>query len=353
VNAKNSSQPQIYSCEAEIPEGLEAIAGDEIQRLLGRRLKKLDDPQSGAIHFDYQGDLHPLLGLRTVQAVYIHQFFPVPRPRALLGDQYFRTLLRHISAIRTLDAPSAYQTFHISAAGSESSVMTRLKTELAAATGLKSAADEGDLLIRLRRSRYRANGWDALLRLSPRPLSSRSWRVVNLEGALNAAVAQAMVLLTRPSADDIFLNVGCGSGTLMIERMAWGGFRRIIGCDTSSPILDSAHANIAAAGGTKRLDLTRADGRTLPLLSGSVDAICADLPFGQMMGSHDDNARLYPALLKEAARVLKPGAPCVFITHEIRLMDNVLRHADGWQTENVLRVTLRGLHPRIYVLRHG
>ena len=145
MNSKNPSQPQTYSCEAEIPEGLEVIAHDEIQRHLGRRLKKLDEPKSGSIRFDYQGDLHLLLGLRTVQAVYLHQFFPVPRPRALLGDQHFRTLLRHIAAVRALDSPPAVQTFYVSAAGSESSVMTRLKTELAAATGLKSADDEGDL----------------------------------------------------------------------------------------------------------------------------------------------------------------------------------------------------------------
>jgi 23S rRNA G2445 N2-methylase RlmL len=345
----------IYSCEAEVPEGLESIAREEIQRLLGKHLVKPGKEERGAVRFDFRGNLRELLALRTVQAVYLRQFFPVPRPRALMGDQHFRALLQQIATIRALESPEAYRTFYISAAGSDSSVMTRLKQELTQATGLKAAAEEGDLLIRLRRSselssRGATEGWETLIRLSPRPLSTRSWRVCNLEGALNASVAQAMVILTRPSPSDVYLNLGCGSATLMIERMACGGFQRIIGCDTSESILDCARSNIAAAGGTKRIDLLQADGRTLPLPDRSVDALCADLPFGQLMGSHEENARLYPALLSEAARVLKPGAPCVVITHEIRLMDKVLRDLPQWQAENTLRVTLRGLHPRIYVL---
>ena len=77
----------------------------------------------------------------------------------------------------------------------------------------------------------------------------------------------------------------------------------------------------------------------------------ADLPWGQLLGSHEDNLKLYPLVLAEAARVAAPGARAVFITHEIRLMERTLRDfADRWTTQKEVRVFQGGLHPRIYLL---
>ncbi len=52
----------------------------------------------------------------------------------------------------------------------------------------------------------------------------------------------------------------------------------------------------------------------LPLSARSVDVITADLPFGQLVGSHDDNLTLYPGLLNEAARLLKQGGRMVLVS---------------------------------------
>ena len=41
-------------------------------------------------------------------------------------------------------------------------------------------------------------GWEALVRLTPRPLSARPWRVCNLPGALDATAAHAMARLSAP-----------------------------------------------------------------------------------------------------------------------------------------------------------
>src|SRR5205085_10116923 len=105
----------------------------------------------GAIRFAYTGDLRALLLLQTVLVVYLVQRFPVPRPKALLGDEHFRNLLAQVAAVRALLPARAYSTFYLSAAGSDSSVMQRLSDELAEKTGLKQAANEGDLQIALRR----------------------------------------------------------------------------------------------------------------------------------------------------------------------------------------------------------
>jgi tRNA G10 N-methylase Trm11 len=99
--------------------------------------------------------------------------------------------------------------------------------------------------------------------------------------------------------------------------------------------------------------LLRADATTLPLPATSIDTLCADLPFGQLSGSHVNNTRLYPAVLAEAARVARPDARFVVITHEIRLMEKLLQESLTWKTEQSLKITLNGLHPRIYLLRRA
>jgi 23S rRNA G2445 N2-methylase RlmL len=343
-------RPTPHLIEAEVATGLEWVARDELHRVLGKdaRAEQIVD-HSGVVRFTYTGDLRMLAQLRTVQAVYLVRQFPVPRPKALLGDQHFRALVELVAAVRAV-TPNAYRTLHIGAAGSDSSVMQRLKDELARAAGLQIGVNEGDLLLRLRRDAD-GEGWEALVRIGSRPLATRAWRVQNYGGALNATVAHAMALLTNPQPTDMFLNLLCGSGTLLIERCAAGPVQRAVGCDTSSQALAAAQANIEASGYRNRVELSAWDARALPLPDASVDALVADLPFGNLTGSHKRNLMLYPAVLAEAARVAKPGARFVLITHEVRLMDRLLAPQTAWTCERSIMVGLGGLHPRIYVLQ--
>ncbi len=345
----------VHLCEADVAEGLEEIVRQELRTKLGARvtLRRLpaDQTPAGVVQFTYSGNLRALLELKTAQAVYVMKHFAVPRPKALLGDEHFRAMLSMIALARSTQ-PDAYRSLYLSAAGSDSTVMTRLKRELSQRTNLPVAETEGDLVIRVRAARGNSKGvggWDVLVRLSPRPLATRAWRVCNFEGALNAAVAHAMALLTQPSAQDVFVNLACGSGSLLIERLAWGPARLAVGCDISPAALDCARRNLTASGFTAML--WQCDARALPLASGSVDALCADLPFGHLVGSHEQNVALYPRILDEAARVARPGARFVVITHEMRLMESLLGAGHAWAVDSVLRVELGGLYPRIFALR--
>ena len=67
-------------------------------------------------------------------------------------------------------------------------------------------------------------------------------------GALNAAVASAMTRLLQPTARDVFVNLCCGSGSLLIERAAHGPAARLIGLDIASTALALCRANLNAAG---------------------------------------------------------------------------------------------------------
>jgi predicted RNA methylase len=339
-----------YVVELEVAEGLEEIALNELLSRYRERLVTRPIMETGCIRFGYVGNLGGLLALDTILSAYLLETYDIPRPKAFLGHAHFTKLTQQIETARSLSAHDAYTTITINAAGSDSSVMRRLLDELAIATRLEANPYEGDLLVRLRRAAH-GNGWDALVRLSPRPNATRDWRVVNVPGALNASVARAMALLSDPSPEDTVLNVACGSGSLAIERALVGKAEKIMACDNDLDMVEMALQNIAAAKLDDVIEVRAWDAGELPLPTGSVDVALADLPFGHRVGSHADNRELYPDLFREVARVVKRDGVFVAITHEIKLMEAVLLAVKKWEVEREIKITLSGLHPRIYVLR--
>jgi tRNA (guanine6-N2)-methyltransferase len=341
--------------ELEVIPGLEGIATHESRRIL-RRVTHEPIVREGLIPIAYDGDPADLLDLRTALSASAVIHFDVPRPKALLGQQAFDRLMAAIEDVRALHPPDAFTTFRVSAAGQDSAVMRRLRDELALRTGLEDVEEEGDLLVRVRRPLDRREGWEVLIRLSPRPLSARSWRVCNLPGAINASVAHAMALVSRPHADDAVLNLMCGSATLLIERLMAAPARIAVGCDTDAEARSCAIENLAAA------DLTQVriedwNAGDLPTPDSWADVVLADLPFGQLVGSHEQNIELYPRVLREAARVTIAGGLFVAITHEIRLWERLVDESPDWTIDTVLPIKLPfgggHLRPRIYVMRRA
>jgi tRNA (guanine6-N2)-methyltransferase len=354
---KSKSRPQPeptgprYECEAEVVTGLKDYATAELYRRFGDHVRVLNKTKPEEIPFHYDGDLSDLSALTQVASVYLMHHYEIPRPQALLGHQHLTRLLKLISTVRSLHPAGTFKTFRIAAAGSHSAIFQRIKDEIAQATGLTYNEDEADMLLRVRKADIYGSGWEVLVRLTPRPLATRAWRVCNMEGAMNATIASAMIEMTDPRPDDRVFNLMCGSGTLLAERLLRGPAAAVGGCDQDPIALRCATDNLLAAGFVKDVDLFQMDVANLPLPDECIDMVCADLPWGQLTGSHEANVELYPKVLREAARIAAPGARAVFITHEIRLMENVLRDcADLWQVQQEVKVFQGGLHPRIYVL---
>jgi tRNA (guanine6-N2)-methyltransferase len=272
------------------------------------------------------GDLATALALRTVVAAYQVLAFDLPRPRALLGEEH----VRRIAAAMRVEGASS---FRLSAAGRQSTVFQRLGMELAARTGLAYRPEDGDVLVRVRPS------WEVLVRLTPRPLATRAWRQRDFPGALNATIAAAMLRLAAPRPAERFLNLMCGSGTLLAECPPAA---LALGLDNDPAALGAARANTVAP-------LVLADIRQLPLRP-VFDVIAADLPYGERSGSHQANDALYRAFLVAAAEVAKPRARLVAITHDIRRFEAALA-ASEWRVVRRLRVFQKGLRPAIWLLR--
>ena len=328
-------------------EGLEQFAVRELQARFPHALIDVSGGQLTVHSSRFSPSASTVNALRTVTAAYYVLAFDIPRPKALLGDQHLRRVVEVCERTLAEWPPRSFRTLALSAAGADSAVLTRFKDQLAERLGLVPSASQGDLLLRIRRARA-SHGWEVLVRTSPRPLSSRAWRVCNLPGALNATVARAMIELTQPSPSDVFVNVGCGSGTLLIERLEHGPAKAAHGYDVDDSALACARANADASGHGGSIALERCDARALPLDSGIVDAVVGDLPYAMLLGSGSENARLYPALLAEAARVLRAGGRAVFITTQNRLMRGVLE-AQRSHWERPWQVSVKVPHSGGYI----
>jgi ubiquinone/menaquinone biosynthesis C-methylase UbiE len=345
------SLPSTLLC-AEVLDGLKSFALEELHRKFSSKISVIDQNDSESIFFYYRGNIADLSSLRTVVAIYLVQYFNIPRPQAFLGHQYYHMLLEQINKLKALCPSGTFTGFRISAAGQNSSVFSRLKSELEKDTDLTYDPKEGQLFLRIRPSSLEEVGWEVLMRTSPRPLSTRSWRVYNMKGALNATIAAVMVEMTHPSSDDRFLNIMCGSGTLLIERaQAYGKAQSIIGCDIDPEALRGAQRNLQASNLTQVVELIKGDAAQLPFPSHSFNVICSDLPWGQLVGSMRENAELYPKVLAEAARVGVKGAQFLLLTHTIQLLEEILpQFEEVWKVKDVIKICQGGLHPRIYLL---
>ncbi len=324
-------------------EGLEPLAAAE----LAAEGVKIVAQHPGGLRVR-TADAAVLRRLRLAVAVYRSLAFPVPRPKALLGDEHFRVLL---DALRPggPEAPDRMQRFRFAAAGSDSPVFRRLAAALERGTGLRYEADEGELLLRVRPDPH-ADGWEVLARLTPRPLSARAWRACNRPGGLNATVAVAMNDLAEVRANDRYVNLMCGSGTLAIERLLAGEAACVVALDSQPDAVGCARRNLEAARLGDRVDLRLDDVRTFAP-DGAFDVLTVDLPWGDAVGDHRANARLYPEVLAAAARVSAADARLVVLTHELRLFEAALRDQATWRVDRDLHVAHGGHHPRLALLR--
>lgn len=342
--------------EIELVSGLERFVDDELTRNLGGRgYRSLGSHREGRLSIRYGGPVAPLLGLRSATAVHAVESFDAPRPRALLGHENFTRLASSIGHVIAIHPAGSFRTLRIRAAGSNSSVLRRLRGEIASTFGLEDREDAGHMNVSIRRSGGGA-GWEALIRLTPMPLSARSWRVCNRSDALNATIAHAMTALPGYGRGERFVNLGCGSGTLPIERAVMGGAERIVGVDADVGALACARENIAAAGVLEEVELLQGDMRQAPLQDGSFDTATSDLPFGMVENTGEGLDVLYDAALREAGRLVCPGGAFAAYTARRRLFEATLaRHKGLWRrtAEVPLRVSFhRGyIAPSIYLLR--
>jgi tRNA (guanine6-N2)-methyltransferase len=346
--------------------GLEELAWIEVRdRLEGvsfEGTQALRD-KNGFVFFRYAGQPDDLLELRTTEDV----FFLVARiPKIAWGREGLTQIYQLVVQDRFLDAGLRLHGQVARRAGRRGGTF-RVISRMAGGRQPYRRIDfqravEGALKKRLG-GRWRAveegedvEIWANLiglnfvcgLRLSDAHMRHRDYKQAHVAASLRPSVAAGMVWLTEPQPGDIFLDPLCGAGTLlvergMIERHAW-----LLGGDIDADALQAAAQNIGPR--HKPRQLLKWDAGRLPLVSGSVDKVATNLPFGKQVGSPQENRRLYRTVFREIDRLLRPHGRAVVLSSEAELIKDTLRQVKELQIVRGYSVTILGQRARIYIV---
>ncbi len=186
------------------------------------------------------------------------------------------------------------------------------------------------------------------VRLVDERMRHREYKVAHRPGSLRASVAAALGWLSKPGVDDCVVDPMCGAGTILIERAHLGRYAMLAGFDRDPDAIAAAHENIGPR--YRPLGLAQGDALRLPLGNGAATHLVTNLPWGTKYGSHGENRRLYPRLVEEFARVVRPGGRLVMLTAERMLMREVASRGFV-RVESVKRVMILGAPAVIYLCR--
>ncbi|CAM9284243.1 unnamed protein product [Ectocarpus sp. 6 AP-2014] len=144
--------------------------------------------------------------------------------------------------------------------------------------------------------------------------------------SLRPSTAYLMLRMAEPVVGDVIVDCMCGVGTIPFLGAGWFPGVCLVGGEIDDSAIDHLRRN---AQSLRRSPAGRAgaaggacawDAQSLPLRDGSVDAMVVDMPFGQSCGTPRQNARLYPLVMAEMARVLRPSGRAVLLVTQPHLL---------------------------------
>lgn len=207
--------------------------------------------------------------------------------------------------------------------------------------------------------------WEVGVRLTPRPLSVRDYKIEHIKGGINPTVAYAMntfafshmfsqTKITPLQLDFSYLNICSGSATLLIEAYfqmvrlqsaeAFAGVSgHFLGFDIDKKTNSQAIHNIQNAGLIRDIQIKTADLLDKPDFAdkgrkedekgevrgsakfATFDIITSDLPFGMQIGKGDDLDKLYKTFVEYTTEKLKENGVLVVYTTEADTFGKALR----------------------------
>ncbi len=334
--------------EADCLKGTKDLAKAELLKL-GESLEIFENKDDESIIFKAEENYQKLKSLKRIVNLYYLLCFPAKGPGSLLAIKNISEISLYIQkAVKnSLDFPA--KTFRISAAGSSSETYKEIIKKISHFTGLSYDEKNGDVLIRFRKSSNpKMSVWEVLIRLSSRPLSFRTWKQNNFNGALNPILANILYDLTNPKKDDSMLNIMCGSGTILIEAFFRRKLKRIVGIDNDKEVLKLCNENIKNAK-CNGIEVIEMDACNLKFNDNEFDFALSDLPWGENIGDRKDNLKLYTKTLNELRRVVKYGGKIGVISQDISSLELAIKSCNLSILER-RKVWQGGFYPEMFIL---
>jgi len=170
--------------------------------------------------------------------------------------------------------------------------------------------------------------WEMGVQLTPRPLSVRDYRVVNMSGAMDSTIAYAVNYLCSLENVKSYLNIFSGSGTLLIEAgQSYANLDKLVGFDNNKKHLSLSIQNIKKAGLIKKIKIKEADIFDKPDL-GKFDVIASDIPFGMSISKGQDLKELYTTFVEYAEQTLNLNGKLAIYTSEYKLIESILSESN-------------------------
>lgn len=142
---------------------------------------------------------------------------------------------------------------------------------------------------------------------------------------LRAATCYALLRVAKIQSGDIVIDPMAGSGAIPVECCAaweeeW--FAYTIAGELKDNPLEKCRSNLEGLSQKPPYDMMQLDVTSMPFRKSTVDVFVSDLPFGRRHGSKKLNKTLYPALLRDMARVARQGsARAVLLTQDFKSMN--------------------------------
>lgn len=188
------------------------------------------------------------------------------------------------------------------------------------------------------------------VRLFDEPLSRRTYRVVNLRGALRPTVAAALVRIASPGRGRLRIwDPFCGSATILCEAAEQG--HEVWGTDIDHEAVGASRENLAAVNHAywPRIECADSTSPETWKRHQSATAVVTNLPWGKQVAIKSKQA-LYDSVSAGSAELVRRGGTAVLLTTEPKLIQQRLKRDDAVRIEE-RRIGMLGQTPTILAVQ--
>lgn len=334
--------PKPYLLELRTPDKLEGSLLYELtQQGIAPRAA-----EPGAVLLEAQA-LAPLFACRSFSEL----LFPAARKSSAAPEW----IARHAGAFLKELLPAAHAGeppfgYRIEVRGENADRAALAKAVAAKLDGPLLVNAPGDYEVELRIELRRNGSADLFVKLYTIPDNRFAYRVGALPASIHPATAAAVLRYARAYLKEgaRVLDPCCGSGTLLIERGKFTETGSLTGVDIAHKAVAIARENAAAAASPAKFicnDCLRFEAKR------KYDEVIANLPFGNRVGTHKNNERLYAAMLDKLPEWLVPGGVALLYTMEFTLLKKLVRERPRLTLITETRTEAGGLLPGVFLLR--